>query len=64
MAIYQLAVKHKIPIVEDDYDHEFHYRCQPLAPMATQRSSTIGYLPINLFKNYVSRGQNWDYGGK
>tara|TARA_R110002153_G_scaffold19073_3_gene65891 strand:+ start:12353 stop:13828 length:1476 start_codon:yes stop_codon:yes gene_type:complete len=36
MAIYQLAVQHNIPIVEDDYDHEFHYRCQPLAPMATQ----------------------------
>ena len=36
MAIYQLAVLHKIPIIEDDYDHEFHYRCQPLAPMATQ----------------------------
>jgi GntR family transcriptional regulator/MocR family aminotransferase len=34
MAIYQLAAKHNIPIVEDDYDHEFHYRCQPLAPMA------------------------------
>lgn len=36
MAIYQLAARHSIPIVEDDYDHEFHYRCQPLAPMATQ----------------------------
>jgi GntR family transcriptional regulator/MocR family aminotransferase len=36
MAIYQLASQHNIPIVEDDYDHEFHYRCQPLAPMATQ----------------------------
>jgi GntR family transcriptional regulator/MocR family aminotransferase len=36
MAIYQLAVRHSIPIVEDDYDHEFHYRCQPLAPLATQ----------------------------
>jgi GntR family transcriptional regulator/MocR family aminotransferase len=34
MAIYRLAAKHSIPIVEDDYDHEFHYRCQPLAPMA------------------------------
>ncbi len=33
-AIYQLATKYKIPIVEDDYDHEFHYRCQPLAPLA------------------------------
>lgn len=36
MRIYQLASEHQIPIVEDDYDHEFHYRCQPLAPMASQ----------------------------
>ena len=36
MTIYQLAAKHRIPIIEDDYDHEFHYRCQPLAPMASQ----------------------------
>lgn len=36
MAIYQLAKKHGIPIIEDDYDHEFHYRCQPLPPMASQ----------------------------
>lgn len=35
MKIYQLASKHKIPIIEDDYDHEFHYRCKPLAPMAS-----------------------------
>jgi len=34
MAIYQLAATHGIPIIEDDYDHEYHYRCQPLAPMA------------------------------
>lgn len=34
MAIYQLASTHNIPIIEDDYDHEFHFRCQPLAPMA------------------------------
>lgn len=34
MQIYKLAAKYKIPIIEDDYDHEFHYRCQPLAPMA------------------------------
>lgn len=36
MAIYQLAATYGIPIIEDDYDHEFHYRCQPLAPMASQ----------------------------
>jgi GntR family transcriptional regulator/MocR family aminotransferase len=34
LAIYQLAAKHNVIIVEDDYDHEFHYKSQPLAPMA------------------------------
>lgn len=35
MAIYEIAAHHGIPILEDDYDHEFHYRCQPLAPLAS-----------------------------
>ena len=34
-AIYSIASDHNIAIIEDDYDHEFHYRCQPLAPMAS-----------------------------
>lgn len=34
LQIYRIAAEYQIPIVEDDYDHEFHYRCQPLAPMA------------------------------
>ncbi len=34
MAIYSLAVEHGVIIVEDDYDHEFHYDSQPLAPLA------------------------------
>lgn len=34
-AIYKIASHHNIAIIEDDYDHEFHYRCQPLAPMAS-----------------------------
>ncbi len=34
MQIYDIAAKYSVAIVEDDYDHEFHYRCQPLAPMA------------------------------
>jgi GntR family transcriptional regulator/MocR family aminotransferase len=36
MQIYTLASRHNIPIIEDDYDHEFHYKCQPLAPMAAE----------------------------
>lgn len=32
--LYRLARQHNVIIIEDDYDHEFHYRCQPLAPLA------------------------------
>lgn len=32
--IYQLAAQHGVAIIEDDYDHEFHYDSQPIAPMA------------------------------
>lgn len=35
LQIYEIAARYGIPILEDDYDHEFHYRCQPLAPLAT-----------------------------
>lgn len=43
--IYQLAQQHNIPIIEDDYDHEYHYQSQPLAPMAaTDPSGLVIYL--------------------
>ena len=35
LRLYELAVKNGIYIIEDDYDHEFHYRGQPVAPMAS-----------------------------
>ncbi len=34
MAIYKIALEHQLFIIEDDYDHEFHYKCQPISPMA------------------------------
>jgi len=34
LKLYQLAAKYNVPILEDDYDHEFHFRSQPLAPLA------------------------------
>lgn len=34
--IYEIAKRHGIVILEDDYDHEFHYRAQPLQPMASE----------------------------
>jgi GntR family transcriptional regulator/MocR family aminotransferase len=41
--LYELASRYRIPIVEEDCDHEFHYRCQPIAPLA---SSDPGELVI------------------
>lgn len=44
-AVYALAVEYNLPIVEDDYDHEFHYDSQPLAPMAaTDPHGLVIYL--------------------
>tara|TARA_R110000751_G_scaffold307921_1_gene435644 strand:+ start:2219 stop:3739 length:1521 start_codon:yes stop_codon:yes gene_type:complete len=55
MRIYQLAAQHNIPIIEDDYDHEFHYRCQPLAPMATQDPAQL-VIYISTFSKIMFPG--------
>lgn len=39
--IYLLAQQNNIAIIEDDYDHEFHYNSQPLAPMAANDPSNL-----------------------
>jgi len=39
--IYKLAQQYNIPIIEDDYDHEFHYNSQPLPPMAANDPSGL-----------------------
>jgi len=45
LQIYRLAQAYNIAIIEDDYDHEFHYDSQPLAPMAaSDPSGLIIYL--------------------
>jgi GntR family transcriptional regulator/MocR family aminotransferase len=36
LRLYEVATQADIPILEDDYDHEFHYRSQPLAPLASR----------------------------
>lgn len=41
LQIYQLCYTHNVMIIEDDYDHEFHYRCQPLQPMAADDPAGI-----------------------
>lgn len=35
MRLLQLAVQHRFAIVEDDYDHEFHYGRAPVPPIAS-----------------------------
>lgn len=35
-AVYAIARRYGVPLLEDDYDHEFHYRCQPVAPLKTR----------------------------
>ena len=45
LRIYDLACRHQIPIVEDDFDHEFHFRSQPIPPMAsTDPSGLVIYM--------------------
>ena len=39
--IYHLAQLHNIAIIEDDYDHEFHYNSQPLPPMAANDPASL-----------------------
>ncbi len=41
LAIYEMAVRNGVKILEDDYDHEYHYRCQPLPPMAADDPAGI-----------------------
>ncbi len=39
MRLQNFARKNRIAIIEDDYDHEFHYEGRPVLPMASQNSS-------------------------
>jgi GntR family transcriptional regulator/MocR family aminotransferase len=34
--LYRLAQKYDVPILEDDYDHEFHYRSRPVPPLKSR----------------------------
>ena len=39
LRLLELAQKYGFGILEDDYDHEFHYRAQPLPPLAASDTS-------------------------
>jgi GntR family transcriptional regulator/MocR family aminotransferase len=41
LALLELARKHRFAIIEDDYDHEFHYNGRPVLPLASADSAGV-----------------------
>lgn len=41
LALLELARAHRLAIVEDDYDHEFHYEGRPVLPLASADASGL-----------------------
>lgn len=39
--LLELARKHRFAIIEDDYDHEFHYDGRPIVPLASADTSGV-----------------------
>ncbi|ASD69702.1 PLP-dependent aminotransferase family protein [Pseudoalteromonas piscicida] len=60
MAIYQLCQQYGVFIIEDDYDHEFHYLCPPLQPMAACDPSGI-VIYISTFSKIMFAGARVGY---
>lgn len=50
--LYEVAVRHGIPLLEDDYDHEFHFRSRPLAPLRSRDPEGLVYY-ISSFSKVV-----------
>lgn len=45
LSLLALAERHRIAVVEDDYDHEFHYDGRPVLPLASaDRAGVVVYL--------------------
>ena len=44
-ALLALAKTHRFAVIEDDYDHEFHYEARPIAPVASaDEAGCVVYL--------------------
>lgn len=52
LQLYEVAVKNRILILEDDYDHEFHYTNQPVSPLASFDPASI-VLYISTFSKVL-----------
>ncbi|WP_440056585.1 PLP-dependent aminotransferase family protein (plasmid) [Pseudoalteromonas sp. T1lg65] len=60
MAIYQLCQQYGVFIIEDDYDHEFHYTSPPLQPMAATDPSGI-VIYVSTFSKIMFAGARVGY---
>ncbi|KZN28660.1 hypothetical protein N480_11245 [Pseudoalteromonas luteoviolacea S2607] len=60
MEIYRLCVQHGVFIIEDDYDHEFHYSCPPLQPMAANDPAQI-VIYLATFSKIMFAGARMGY---
>ncbi|ESP90748.1 hypothetical protein N483_13495 [Pseudoalteromonas luteoviolacea NCIMB 1944] len=60
LAIYKLCAQHGVFIVEDDYDHEFHYRCPPLQPIAANDPAQI-VIYLSTFSKIMFAGARLGY---
>lgn len=60
MQIYQLAADYGVAIIEDDYDHEFHYQSQPIVPMAADDPAGL-VIYISTFSKLMFGGARIGY---
>ncbi len=45
LALLALARRHRVCVIEDDYDHEFHYEGRPVLPLASaDRDGVVAYV--------------------
>ncbi len=45
LALLELAHKHRFAVIEDDYDHEYHYDGRPVLPLASaDRAGVVVYI--------------------
>jgi len=43
-ALVELALEHRVALLEDDFDHEFHYEGRPILPLASQAPESVAYI--------------------
>ena len=50
--LLELVCRHEIPVIEDDYDHEFHYYGRPTRPLAGEDKSGL-VIYVSTFSKLV-----------